>query len=100
MADVEAEGDAYPDRLVLIREIAGESVCTACEAQMTKRHFRVVKRGDPTLGRILCWVCAKEIAYGIVPQGLPLQSFGGRSALPEDEDANGCRSNAMRSLED
>ena len=32
-------------------------------------------------------------------KGLPLQSFGGRTGLPEDDDANGGLSNAIRSRE-
>lgn len=85
--------DAHPDRLKLIRMVKEPSLCTACEARLEKRHFEVG-------GRHLCWVCAKEIAYGIVPHGLPLQSFGGRTGLLEDEDANGARSDAMRAIEE
>lgn len=86
---------AHPDGLKNIREVLeGGLICTTCEAHLEQRHYRPVNSN-----RILCWTCAKEIVYGIVPPGLPLQSYGGRRTL-EDEDANGCRSNAMRALED
>lgn len=85
--------DRFPDRLSRIVERAGSSICTACESKLNDHHFTVGMRH-------LCWTCAKEIAYGIVPTGLPLNSFGGRAGIQEDEDANGARSNAMRALED
>lgn len=88
----ERERDGFPDRLRKIVERAGDSLCTACESRLAKRHFTVGMRH-------LCWVCAKEIAYGVIPPGLPLQQFGGLSG-PVDEDSNGGRSNAMRALED
>ena len=60
---------------------------------MTKRYWRIVGVAK----RIFSWTCAKELAYGIIPHGLPLQSFGGPSVRERFED--NLDSGQLRSLE-
>lgn len=82
--------EGFP-KITRVKPLLAKRICTACSTWLTKEAFVVEKR-------VLCLACAKEVAYGVVPRGLPLQSFGGRGR-PDADDDNPWGSNARRAAE-